>query len=215
MKKRSFFTALGLLGAFALWTLAITKMDVQPIGPQGSLVGFATLNRFVHQLTGVHMQLYTVTDWLGLVPVAFGFGFAILGLAQWIRRKSILKVDGSILALGVFYVVVVAAYLLFESVVINYRPVLIEGRLEASYPSSTTLLVLCVMPTASMQLRSRIQNPMLCKIVRMAIAAFIVFMVAGRLISGVHWLTDIIGGILLSGGLVMMYDSMLGGKNNG
>lgn len=215
MKKRSFFTALGLLGAFALWTLAITKMDVQPIGPQGSLVGFATINRFVHQLTGVHKLLYTVTDWLGLVPVAFGFGFAILGLAQWIRRKSILKVDGSILALGVFYVVVVAAYLLFESVVINYRPVLIEGRLEASYPSSTTLLVLCVMPTASMQLHSRIQNPMLCKIVRMAIAAFIVFMVAGRLISGVHWLTDIIGGILLSGGLVMMYDSVLGGKNNG
>ena len=215
MKKRSFFTALGLLGAFALWTLAITKMDVQPIGPQGSLVGFATLNRFVHQLTGVHMQLYTVTDWLGLVPVAFGFGFAAWGCIQWIRRKSILKVDRSILALGVFYVAVAAAYLLFESVVINYRPVLIEGRLEASYPSSTTLLVLCVMPTALMQLRSRIQNPMLCKIVRMAIAAFIVFMVAGRLISGVHWLTDIIGGILLSGGLVMMYDSMRGGKNNG
>ena len=205
MKKRSFFTALGLLGAFALWTLAITKMDVQPIGPQGSLVGFATLNRFVHQLTGVHMQLYTVTDWLGLVPVAFGFGFAILGLAQWIRRKSILKVDGSILALGVFYVVVVATYLLFESVVINYRPVLIEGRLEASYPSSTTLLVLCVMPTASMQLHSRIQNPMLCKIVHMAIAAFIVFMVAGRLISGVHWFSDIIGGTLLSAALVALY----------
>ena len=76
MKKRSFYTALGLLAAFALWTLAITKMDVQPIGPQGTSVGFATLNRFVHQLTGVHMQLYTVTDWLGLVPVAFGFGIA-------------------------------------------------------------------------------------------------------------------------------------------
>ena len=147
--------------------------------------------------------------------MAFGLGFAALGLAQWIRRKSILKVDRSILALGVFYVAVAAAYLLFESVVINYRPVLIAGRLEASYPSSTTLLVLCIMSTAMMQLRSRISNLLLRRLSSIAITSSIAFMVLGRLLSGVHWLSDIIGGILLSGGLVMMYDSMNGGKNNG
>ena len=212
MKKRNFCIALGLLGAFTLWTIAISLIDVQPIGPQGSTVGFATLNCMVHTLTGVHMQLYIITDWLGLVPVAFGLGFAALGLAQWIKRKSILKVDRSILILGGFYIVTLAAYLFFESYVINCRPVLIEGFLEASYPSSTTLLVLCVMPTAMIQLRERIKNRVLRKGVTLAIAAFIVFMVVGRLISGVHWLTDITGGILLSAGLVMMYDSLIGGK---
>ena len=106
-----------------------------------------------------------------------------------------------------------AAYLVFESFVINYRPVLIAGNLEASYPSSTTLLVLCVMPTAMMQLRGRINNRVLRGGVSIAIASFIVFMVAGRLVSGVHWLTDIIGGILLSAGLVTMYDSLIGEKN--
>ncbi len=212
MKKRKFCIALGLLAAFALWTIAIRFIDVQPIGPQGSTVGFATLNSIIHTRTGVHMQLYTITDWLGLVPVAFGFGFALLGLAQWIKRKSILKVDRSILILGAFYIVTLAAYLFFESYVINYRPVLIAGYLEASYPSSTTLLVLCVMPTAGMQLQGRIKSHALRKVVTVAITAFIVFMVAGRLISGVHWLTDIIGGILLSAGLVMIYDSLIGGK---
>ena len=212
MKKRKFCIALGLLAAFALWTIAISLIDVQAIGPQGSTVGFATLNSMVHKLTGVHMQLYTITDWLGLVPVAFGFGFALLGLAQWIKRKSILKVDRSILILGAFYIVTLTAYLFFESYVINYRPVLIAGFLEASYPSSTTLLVLCVMPTAIMQLRGRIRNHALRKAVTSAITSFIVFMVAGRLVSGVHWLTDIIGGILLSAGLVMIYDSLIGGK---
>ena len=212
MKKRNICIALGLLAAFALWTIAISLIDVQAIGPQGSTVGFATLNSMVHMLTGVRMQLYTITDWLGLVPVAFGFGFALLGLAQWIKRKSILKVDRSILILGAFYIVTLAAYLFFESYVINYRPVLIAGYLEASYPSSTTLLVLCVMPTAIMQLRGRIKNHALCKAVTSAITSFIVFMVAGRLVSGVHWLTDIIGGILLSAGLVMIYDSLIGGK---
>ena len=214
MKKRKFCIALGLLTAFVLWTTAISLIDVQPIGPQGSTVGFATLNGFVHNLTGVHMTLYTITDWLGLVPVAFGFGFAVLGLVQWVKRKSILKVDRSILILGGFYIVTLAAYLFFESYVVNYRPVLIEGYLEASYPSSTTLLVLCVMPTAMMQLRDRINQPVLRKCVSIVITAFIAFMVIGRLISGVHWLTDIIGGILLSAGLVMIYDSLIGGKNS-
>ena len=209
MKKRNFCIALGLLAAFALWTIAIRFIDVQPIGPQGSTVGFATLNSIIHTRTGVHMQLYTITDWLGLVPVAFGFGFAMLGLAQWIKRKSLLKVDRSILILGGFYIATMAAYLVFESFVINYRPVLIAGNLEASYPSSTTLLVLCVMPTAMMQLRGRINNRVLRGGVSIAIASFIVFMVAGRLVSGVHWLTDIIGGILLSAGLVTMYDSLI------
>ncbi len=212
MKKKKFCIALGLLAAFVLWTVAVRLIDVQAIGPRGSAVGFATLNGFVHNFTGVHMQLYTITDWLGLVPVAFGFGFALLGLAQWIKRKSILKVDRSILILGAFYIVTLTAYLFFESYVINYRPVLIAGFLEASYPSSTTLLVLCVMPTAIMQLRGRIKNHALRKAVTSAITFFIVFMVAGRLVSGVHWLTDIIGGILLSAGLVMIYDSLIGGK---
>ena len=212
MKKKKICIALGLLTAFALWTIAIRLIDVRPIGPQGSAVGFATLNSMVHRLTGVHMQLYAITDWLGLVPVAFGFGFALLGLTQWIKRKSVLKVDRSILIMGAFYLVTLAAYLFFESYVINYRPVLIAGYLEASYPSSTTLLVLCVMPTAMMQLRGRIKNHALRKAVTAAITTFIVFMVAGRLVSGVHWLTDIVGGILLSAGLVMIYDSLIGGK---
>ena len=206
--KRKIGIALGLLAAFALWTLAVKTVDVQSIGPGGSVVGFATVNGWFHSLTGVHMTLYTITDWLGLVPVAFGFGFAILGLTQWIRRRSICLVDRSILVLGIFYIVTLAVYLLFEEWVINYRPVLIQGFLEASYPSSTTLLVLCVMPTARLQLRCRVQNLILRRIVCVAITGFIVFMVVGRLLSGVHWLTDILGGILLASGLVMLYDAM-------
>ena len=206
--KRKMGIALGLLAAFTLWTLAVKTVDVQAIGPGGSAVGFATVNGWFHRLTGVHMTLYTITDWLGLVPVAVGFGFAVLGLVQWIRRKSVIKVDRSILVLGGFYIVTLVAYLLFEEWVINYRPVLIQGFLEASYPSSTTLLVLCVMPTVQLQLRSRIQNPILRRITCAAITAFMVFMVVGRLLSGVHWLTDILGGILLASGLVMLYDAM-------
>ena len=206
--RKSFIVSMCLLTAFVLWTVAICFVDVRAIGPQGSSVGFAGINGFVHNLTGVHWGLYNITDWLGLVPIFVCMGFGILGLVQWIKRKSIRKVDYDIFVLGGFYIVTIAAYLFFESVVINYRPVLINGYLEASYPSSTTLLVMCVMPTAVMQFNSRIKSKVLRNIIAVAIIAFIAFMVIGRLISGVHWFTDIVGGALLSAGLVMMFYSV-------
>ena len=213
MKKesqRNFYIAICMLVAFLLWTVAIQFVDMQEIGPQESTVGFATINHFVHNLTGVHMSLYTITDWLGLVPLMFVMGFGTLGLIQWIKRKHLLKVDYSILVLGGFYIVVMAVYVLFEMFVVNYRPVLIGGILEASYPSSTTMLVMCVMPTAIMQFNSRIRNNVLKRCVASAIIAFIVFMVIGRFISGVHWFTDIVGGALISASLVLMYRSVSG-----
>ena len=213
MKKKNqknFCIAICMLIAFVMWTVAIRFVDVQAIGPQESSVGFATINQFVHNLTGVHMSLYTITDWLGLVPLMFVMGFGTLGLIQWIKRKHLLKVDYSILVLGGFYIVVMAAYVLFEVLVINYRPVLINGSLEASYPSSTTMLVMCVMPTAIMQFDTRIKNDVLKRCVTYAITAFIVFMVIGRLVSGVHWFTDIIGGALFSTGLVLMHRAIIG-----
>ena len=206
--KKKFIVGAGFLAAFVLWTVLVRLVDVRAIGPNGSSVGFATLNGYVHKFTGVNFHLYTITDWLGLVPIGVAFGFAIPGLVQWIKRKSLLKVDRSLLALGGFYVVVLVAYIFFEIVVINYRPVLIDGYLEASYPSSTTMLVMCVMPTAMMQLHARIENDVFRRCVMISIAVFIVFMVIGRLVSGVHWLSDIIGGALISAGLVMIYASV-------
>lgn len=208
-KQKDFCHAICMLVAFLLWTAAIRFVDVQAIGPQGSSVGFATINQFIHNLTGVHLAVYTITDWLSLVPLGFVIGFALLGLVQWIQRKHLLRVDYSLLVLGGFYMVVMAAFVLFEVFVVNYRPVLIEGILEASYPSSTTMLVMCVMPTAIMQLNARIKNEVFKRCVASVITAFIVFMVIGRLISGVHWFTDIIGGALLSAGLVLTYRAII------
>lgn len=208
-KKRLVYIAIGLLVSFVLWTGAVCLVDVRPVGPQNSLVGFATLNQLIHDRTGVHMPLYVITDWLGLVPIGFVMAFAVLGLAQWIQRKHLFRVERSILVLGVFYLVVLAAYVLFECVAVNYRPVLIGGRLEASYPSSTTMLVLCVMPTVGMQLHARIRDIRLKRCAMFAITAFTVFMVVGRLVSGVHWFTDIIGGTLLSAGLATMYCALI------
>ncbi len=203
--QKTLYTAICMLVGFVLWTIVIQFIDIKAIGPQNSSVGFATLNQFVHNLTGVNMSLYTITDWLGLVPLGFAMGFALLGFIQWIKRKRILKVDYSILVLGGFYVLVIAMYIFFELFVVNYRPILINGILEASYPSTTTMLVMCIMPTTIMQFNNRIKNETLKKLISLSIIVFILFMVIGRILSGVHWITDIIGGAILSYGLVMLY----------
>lgn len=197
-----------LLVLFVLFTWSLTFMDVQPIGPKGSSVAYASINTVVHNLFGVNMTLYSISDWAGVVAIFVAIGFAILGMAQWIKRKHICKVDSSILALGVFYILVFGTYVFFELHVINRRPVLINGILEASYPSSTTMLAMCVLPTAMMQFHRLIRNQRIRKTVNFLCGLFTAFMVIGRLISGVHWFTDIFGGLLFSIAMVMLYCSV-------
>lgn len=201
---------------FAVWTALIQSVDVQPLGQNGTSIGFATFNCWFHHFTGVNMAIYTITDWMGLVPVVICLIFAGIGLVQLIKRRSLFRVDADIMILGVYFVIVFLAYAIFEMIPINYRPILIEGIMEASYPSSTTLLVLSVMPVLIEQIQRRLSGIGVKRIITIAAIAFSVFMVTGRLISGVHWFTDIVGGVLLSAGLFKLYKAavMLALKEN-
>ena len=208
-RKRNWCLGITFMSAFLLWTMLIQKVDVQPLGVKGTMIGFATLNCWFHELTGVHMVIYHITDWLGLVPIFACMFMGVIGLMQWIKRRSIGKVDYDILCLGIYYIVVIAAYLVFEMIPINYRPILIEGRMEVSYPSSTTLLVLCVMPTIIEQTRRRVRSENVQRWIQSVTMAFSVFMVTGRLICGVHWITDIIGAIFFSCGWFQIYKAVV------
>ncbi len=208
-EKRILFLGSILVVAFVVWTALIQLVDVKPIGPNGTEVGFSSLNRWFHKLTGVHMTLYIITDWLGLVPIFVCVIFGGIGLIQLVQRRSLLKVDGDIIFLGIYYTIVIGSYLVFEMIPINYRPILIEGRIEASYPSSTTLLILCVMLALVEQINRRLENIRMKKLICFFVICFSTFMVLGRLFSGVHWFTDIIGAVILSLGLFYIYKAIV------
>lgn len=207
--KRVLFVGNILIVAFAVWTALIQIVDVQPIGQGGTAVGFASFNSWFHKLTGVHMTIYTITDWLGLIPLFVCMIFGGMGFVQLVKRKSLFKVDYDIIFLGIYYVIVICGYLIFEMLPINYRPILIEGFLEASYPSSTTLLVLSVMPTLIFQVNRRVEGVAVKKTICILTTIFSVFMVIGRLVSGVHWFTDIVGSVMLSTGLFCIYKAVV------
>lgn len=206
--KIGFVLTFLLFLAFVIYTILIMKVDVQAIGPENSEVGFATFNSNMAEVFGINMIWYNITDILGklvlMVPVAFG----ILGLVQLIKSKSLKGVDGDIIALGVFYILVIGAYAFFEVVVINYRPVILDEGLEASYPSSHTMLAVCVMVTAIIQFGKRISNKFLLAVADSIATIILLVVVVGRFVSGVHWFTDICGGLLLSSALVVLYASV-------
>lgn len=209
MKKARFeFIASGVLFLiFVLFTVLVANVDLQPIGPENSVVGLASLNGAVAEAIGVHMVWYKITDILGYLAILVALFFGLLGVLQLIKGKSLAKVDSDILALGGFYVLVMVFYVIFELVGVNYRPVIIDASegLEASYPSSHTMLALCVFTTAIFQFQSRIKDEHICKVIEIVAVILIVLTVGGRLISGVHWFTDIIGSLLLSSSLIVLY----------
>lgn len=210
MKKvrRNFYVTGALFLLFAVLTVSVMKVDVRPIGPENSYVGLGAVNQFVFERLGVNMLWYGITDWLGVTAVLTAFGFAVLGMIQLIRRRSIFKVDADLIVLGLFYLLVIGAYIFFEFCVVNYRPVLMNGRLEPSFPSSHTMIVFSIMAAAMMQFHDRIKNKAVRAASEFIPAAIIAVTILGRLISGVHWCTDIAAGILLGAAFAMLYWSV-------
>ena len=205
--KKGMAAGIALILTFVIWTVIILKVDVQPAGQNGTEIGLAAVNTRFHELTGVHLWIYEATDILEWLAIAVCMGFGILGLIQLIRRKSLKKVDPDLILLGIYYIAVILCFLVFNKVAINYRPILIDGELEPSYPSSTTLLVLSVMPTLIFQVDRRAQNTNVKRLTAVLSVVFTAAVAGGRLICGVHWLTDIIGAVLLSAGLYLIYRS--------
>lgn len=207
--KKSLVIGTASIMSFIIFTVLLRIIDQKPLGVNETRIGFATINVGFHGFTGVNMTLYNITDWLGLVPVFVCMIFGFVGFIQLIKRKSLLKVDRDIIFSGVYYLVVIACYLGFEMYPINYRPILINGFMEASYPSSTTLLVLSVMPTLPCLINYRVKSIVVKKTVAISAFFFSAFMVLGRLISGVHWLSDIVASVLLCLGLYYLYKTVI------
>ena len=213
--KKNLKMSLMLMIGFVVWTYLVQIVDVRIIGESLTSVGFSLLNEWFFNFTGVHMLIYYVTDWLSLIPLGVCLFFGVIGLIQLIKRKNIFKVDYDILVLGFYYILVISIYILFEIIPINYRPILINGIKEVSYPSSTTLLVLSVMLSLSFQIKRRMPNNKLKTLALIINGLFCVFMVGGRAISGVHWLSDIIGSLMLSFGLYHLYKAIVFMKKEG
>ncbi len=211
MKNKKFASFLILLAVTVIFSLLVCFVDRAAIGPKNTVVGFSHINAFFRDLIGTRMVLYTITNILGYLAILVCIGFGFIGLMQLIHGKSLKKVDRNIIALGVLYVVVIVLYIIFEKAEINYRPIIMPGETdpEASFPSSHTMLALVVFLSAPRVIRRYIKDETLRNVIKIASWVLAVVTVIGRLLSGVHWFTDIIAGVLISATLLVGFNIVL------
>lgn len=208
MKRRNLIITILLLVSSIIFIILLKTVDIKCNTVNNSCIGFATINQFIFDKIGVNMTWYAITDWLGIIPILMPMVYALIGLKQLVKRKSIKKVDNEIIILGIFYIIVISIYILFEKYIINYRPILMNGFLEASFPSSHTLMTICLCGS-SIIINNKLFKNKFTKVLNGISLLIIVITIIGRFISGVHWFTDIVGGILISSFLLMLFYSIL------
>lgn len=204
-KKRYLIGGFAFFLMFIIFTTIIKFVDVNNIGPHNTSVGLATINNFFVNKIGFHNKIYKLTEILGIIPIIIVLIYAIIGLYSLIEEKSFNKVNKNLYYLAIFYILVLGIYVLFEKVIINFRPVIIEGILESSYPSSHTILAICICGSSIILNNSIFKNNKTAKFENIISFIIIIMLPLLRFISGVHWFTDIIGGILLSLSLLLFF----------
>lgn len=209
MKKRNLVISIILILLAIIFTILVKNVDVNTLGANGSNIGFSTLNRFVFDNIGVNMMWYNITNCLGIISIIIALAYVLIGLIQLVKRKNVFKVDKEIIALGIFYVILAALYIAFEIFIVNYRPILMDGELEASYPSSHTMLTIFICGSAILINSKLFKDNKIAKITNVVALIIMIVTVIGRLLSGVHWFTDILGGIIIASALLMSYYTVL------
>ena len=210
MKKKMSLSVL----CFALFIVLIAVVrivDVAAIGPEGTKVGLSSLNQAVHNALGVNMGLYKITQYLGYATLLLAAGVGVFGLIQLIQRRSLKKVDNAIWLLAGLYAATAVLYVLFEKVIVNYRPMIMPDETvpEASFPSTHTMMFFVILGSAAMMAGRYVKNPKTALLIRVVCAVLVILGTAFRLGSGVHWLSDICGGVLISSALLLAFSAML------
>ena len=211
-KKRNIILSAIMTIIAVVYTYLVKTVDVKKIGPNDSYVGFSKLNGWFSNLIGKNMSLYKITEVLGIIVILIVLVYGLIGLLQLIKRKSFFKVDREIYILGGLYVMMALVYIFFEKFIINYRPVLIDGELEASYPSSHTILAICICVSSLIMSKKYIPEKYL-KITNIITILLLLGVFLGRVISGVHWISDIIGGVIISITLLMYFYTLYSSKS--
>ena len=207
MRKKSLIQFVAVTLIAVVFTVLVKIVDVGFVSSTGSLVGFSSVNIPFSQKFGFNPILYKVSEVLGYLIFLVIAVFAFIGCYQLIKRKSLMKVDKDLYALAITYVFTFALYIFFDKVlVINLRPIIMAGEsiAEPSFPSSHTLLAVSVLGTAISEC-GKIRKKSFRVSLVIVLAILMGATVLSRLFYGVHWVTDIIAGILWGEVMMTLY----------
>lgn len=200
--KISLIFSLLFFAAFITLIVLVKSVDVARIGDSQVEIGLSTVNEKIFGRYGYLKFWHKLTNVLGYLSLFVAAFFVVYGIISLIKVKKISKLDKDFFALAASYVIMAFFYILFEKAIVNYRPIILNGKLEASFPSSHTMLTLVILGTAIVEIQRKIKNSTARYALTVVCEIIMAVMVVGRLLAGVHWFTDILGGVLLSGFIV-------------
>ncbi|MFA6611570.1 MAG: hypothetical protein WCS78_04205, partial [Bacilli bacterium] len=131
MKQRNFFYGLIIFGlSFLILTILLFTVDRQTLTLDTPSVGLATMNQFF--FPNNHFPVWdTLTDIIMIFALFIILIAAFIGFIQLVTRKHLVKVNPTILSLGIIVITMMIIWVVFDKGwVVNYRPILVEGTIE-------------------------------------------------------------------------------------
>lgn len=149
------------------------------------------------------MQWSKITDIILVASIAVLGVFAVLGLYQWIKRKSLKKVDKPLLAMLIPLVLMAITYFIFDKfLVLNIRP---NGSGEPSFPSTHTMVVATIFLLTAIILPNYIKSKTTRVIMDIVMLLFIALVSVGRVLANMHWVSDVVGGLIFAAIFTVIY----------
>lgn len=143
------------------------------------------------------------TDIILIANIASLAVFAIFGLCQWIKRKSIKKVDKELIFMLVPLILMAIVYFVFDKFLIwNTRP---DGSGEPSFPSTHVMVVATIFLLIALVLPRYIKSKAACALLDLMMLIFIVLTCVGRVLANKHWTSDVIGALIFSVIFALIY----------
>lgn len=191
---------------FLVLTVSLLLVDVQSAGAQ--TVGWASLNFWWHDLISVQHGWHIVSNIVATVTLLALCAMVVWQFIIMLRGKSFRAFLKQWLAFDITVILLVLCYVLFQIVVVNYRPIMIDGMAEVSYPSSHILLFATLLPLIVCECWHNVPSKVWRRVIAVSALVLMVVGIVARALCGYHWLTDSVGALLLSAALVAWYKVM-------
>ncbi len=208
--KKKFLTAGIFAALFIVLTISLCIFDVEAIGPESSKIGLSHFNNAVFTFFGTNKTWDKITDVLIAIAIVGALSLFAYVAYLAVKRK---KADRNFIALFGLYTATGIFYLLFEKIIaINYRPILEDGKLAVSYPSTHTLLACVFMWSTAIMLGRFVEKRAVRRSLQAACIILSFIIAYGRIFAGMHWMTDVHGAFFLAAALVFCFWGFLGSK---
>ena len=129
--------------------------------------------------------------------IALG-AFAVLGLVQWIKRKSLKKVDKQLRWFPLPLALMAATYVVFDKFLpkfFDFMPTRPNGSGEPSFPSTHVMIVATIFFITTIILPKYIKNKVVRIILELLMVIGLALTCTGRVMANMHTPIDVLGGI--------------------